>query len=517
MNSFETLDLFRKNLSDYQKEINIFVLKVCVSGGILGVLFFCLMKALGILNRLEWNDILRFGVMSIINITIPFLFYLLAVRKSSRQVTVKLFKYLLITCATVNYYALVSTIPYYEMWGSIFLVFFLSSFYLELNSVLFAIFLAIIVCVIEIVTGNKYFMPQSGEISELLVRGLGFSFGATCSIITAMLSKKLLMRSSKSEYEANQSFINLKKIIDQATAISHNLSQAGLSISTLAGQQNKASEAIAQRTSDMLNGVAETASSVEKSTVLVDSLVKNVNQSIQKIYNLDSSSKELKRVANDGKISVRDAVEKISIIKESVITSSDSARELSAKAQDINSVVEFIKQIADQTNMLALNASIEAARAGENGKGFAVVANEIRLLAEKSHESLKIIARTLNEIQSHSKKVNELMEVSVTNVEEGVQLIETSDNYYQRIIETLMNTTDILAEISHLSEGQLSESKELNEFIQMVHNTALTNAQNFESVAASTEESFAASEELAGTAEQISDMSGELLEVVTKV
>ncbi len=517
MNSKKTLDFFSKNLSDYHKEINLFVLKVCLSGGILGVLFFCTMKALGILSRLEWDNILKFGIVSVINIFVPMLFYFLAVRGTDKKILITIFKYLLITCATVNYYSLVSFIPYYEMWGSIFLVFFLSSFYLEINSVIYAIVLAAVVCGIEILTGNKYFLPQSDTYTELLVRGLGFSFGAICSIITAILSKKLLMRSSESEYESNQAYNNLKEIVGQATAISHNLSEAGISISALADQQNKASEEIAQRSSGMLEGVVETAKSVEESTVLVDLLVKNINSSIDKISVMDESSKSLQNAANDGKASVNSAVAKINFIKDSVISSSESARELYVKAKEIDSVVEFIRQIADQTNMLALNASIEAARAGENGKGFSVVANEIKLLAEKSHESLKIISVTLSEILTHSKKVDELMGESVANVEEGVEIIKTSDTFYQEIIETLAHTIKMLSEIRSLSESQLTESKSLNNFIQKVSITAQTTSRSVEGVAASTEESFAASEELMTTANLVNKMSGELLDTVKKV
>ncbi len=516
-NTRNTIAFFSKNLSDYHKEINLFVLKVCLAGGILGVLFFCAMKALGILSRLEWSNILKFGILSLINISIPMLFYFLVVRRTDKKILVNIFKYLLITCATVNYYALVSFIPYYEMWSSIFLVFFLSSFYLEINSVLYAIVLSIIVCAIEILTGNKYFMPQDGTYTELLVRSLGFGFGAVCSIITAVLSKKLLMRSSKSEYESNQSYINLKEIIDQATEISNNLSNAGLSISALASQQNKASEEIAQKSSGMLEEVVETARSVEESTVLIDQLVQNIRSSMEKISVMGESSKALQNIANDGKDSIGNAVAKINSIKESVIVSSGSSRELYAKAKEIDSVVEFIRQIADQTNMLALNASIEAARAGENGKGFSVVANEIKQLADKSHESLKIISVTLSEILTHSQKVDELMEESVVNVEEGVEIVKTSDSFYQEIIETLTSTIKMLSEIGQLSESQLTESQSLNKFIQRVSSTASLTSQSVESVAASTEESFAASEELMSTANHINTISVELLNTVKNV
>lgn len=506
--------LFKKNLTEYQKEINLFVLKVCISGGILGVLFFCVLKMLGILNKIEWSGIIRFSVMSVINLSIPMLFYFLFVRRNDKSLYVNIFKFILITCATVNYYALISCVPYYEMWSSIFLVFFLSSFYLEVKCVVYSITLSVIVCLIAFFTGNPYFMPQSDTYRELLVRGLGFGFGAVCSLITAVLSKKLLMRSSKSEFESNQSFYNLEAIVNKATDISSSLSEAGVSISVLANQQNSASEEIANKSSNVLEGATITAKNVEESAGLIQALVNDIKFNIEKITTLEASSQKLQEIANDGKISVNDAVEKIEGIKNSVSISSISTKELNQKAKEIDTIVEYIRQIADQTNMLALNASIEAARAGEHGKGFVVVANEIRNLAEQSHGSLKVISKTLNEILIHSKKVDQLMEESVLKVDEGVEIVKLSDSYYQKIIDTLSVTLNLFSEISKLSEGQLEESWTLNNFIQVVNNTAKNTSQSVESVAASTQESFAASEELIEAANLINRLASELLGTV---
>jgi methyl-accepting chemotaxis protein len=507
--------LFKKNLTAYQEEINLFVLKVCLAGGIMGILFFCGLKLTGILGKLEWPGIIGFGIMSAINLSIPTLFYFAVVRrKRENPLFVNIFKYLLITCATVNYFALITYVPYYEMWTSIFLVFFLSSFYLEISCVIYSIILSILACLVAILIGNPYFMPQSDAYNELLIRGLGFSFGAICAVITAVLSKKLLMRSSKSEYEVTRSLRNIQEMVRKATEISGNLSDAGASIAVLANQQNEASEEIAHKSSSVLEGATNTAKSVEESAGLVQGLVNDIRFSMEKISALKESSIKLQQVANDGRSSINDAVSRIEGIKESVSASSESARELNLRANEIDTVVEYIRQIADQTNLLALNASIEAARAGEHGKGFAVVANEIRVLAEQSHNSLKVISGTLSQILSHSRNVDLLMEESVSKVDEGVEIVKLSDEYYRKIIDTLTVTLEQFVEISGLSEAQLEESGALNNFIRTVNHSAHTTSQSVESVAASTQESFAASEELLGTADHINKLANELLNTV---
>ncbi|HEX2944838.1 MAG TPA: methyl-accepting chemotaxis protein [Clostridia bacterium] len=508
--------LFRKNLREYQKEINLFVLKVCFSGGILGILFFCGLKIMNILDRLEWSNIVGFSIMSVINLSVPMLFYFIFVRRSKTGQFINTFKFILISCATVNYLALITYIPYYEMWSSIFLVFFLSSFYLEVNCVIYAIGLSILACLFSILTHNPYFMPQSDVYRELLVRGLGFGFGAMCSVITAGLSKKLLMRSSKSEHESGKSLHELEVIMDKVTSISGKLAEAGMSISALANQQNAASEEIANKSSNVLGEATNTAKSVDKSVALIDTLVNDIRSNMEKVSELENSSKRLQDVANEGKISVDNAVEKMDVLKSSVSISSKSAKELNQKADEIDKVVAYIRQIADQTNMLALNASIEAARAGEHGKGFSVVATEIRTLAEQSNESLKTISNTLREIFTHTQQVDQLMEESVLKVNEGVEFVKLSYSCYQKIIDTLAVTLKLLSETSRLSEGQLEESDSLNSFIQAVSNSAQSTSQSVESVAASTEESFAASEELIKTANLVNNLASDLLITVRK-
>ncbi len=508
--------LFSKNLKEYQKEINLFVLKVCFSGGILGILFFCGLKIMDILDRLEWSHIIGFSIMSVVNLSVPMLFYFIFIKRNKSGQFVSIFKYILITCATVNYLALITYIPYYEMWSSIFLVFFLSSFYLEINCVLYSIGLSIFACLFAILTHNPYFLPQSDVYRELLVRGLGFGFGAMCSVITASLSKKLLMRSSKSEHESGKSLNELEVIMDKVTSISGRLAEAGMSISALANQQNAASEEIANKSSNVLEEATNTAKSVDESVRLIGTLVKDIRFNMERISELEESSKSLRDVANEGRVSVNSAVEKIDGLKSSVSISSESARELNQKADEIYKVVAYIRQIADQTNMLALNASIEAARAGENGKGFSVVASEIRTLAEQSHESLKTISNTLGEILTHSQKVDQLMNESVLKVNEGVEFVRLSDSCYQKIIDTLAGILELLTDTSRLSDGQLEESDSLNSFIQLVSNSAQSTSQSVESVAASTEESFAASEELIKTANLVNSLAGDLMSAVRK-
>ncbi|RCX20196.1 methyl-accepting chemotaxis protein (MCP) signaling protein [Anaerobacterium chartisolvens] len=507
-------ELFNKNLTRYQKQINVFVLQVCVGGGIMGTAMLALLKATNVLANATWLNIRNFALFSVAGTLVPVISYLIFAKGKHRKVYVSIFKYILITCSYFNYYSLAINIPYREIWATIFFAFFISTFYLDLNSVLYSIALSIATCTLLFFT-NPYFMPEANASSELVLRGIALSFGAASALITALLSKKLLMGSSSNELNVNKSLATLQAVFDKASQISKSLSFSGEQIASLATQQNASCEVMSKNSLEVSDGAVQTASSVKESSELLNALVDGIEDVMNKADYSIKISNELMEDANEGKLLVVSAAEKMMNIKESVTATSKSTKELDSKAKEINGIVDFIKQIADQTNLLSLNASIEAARSGKNGREFAVVADEIRKLAEQSHESLKTINSTLNEILHHSKRVDALMGTSVSIVEDGVLTVNRSSEYYQKIINKFSLAIDSLSEISQLSKDELDESRKVKVFIEKVDSIASNTSQNLEWMAASTQENLAASEELEKAAQTISEMSKELDMIIT--
>jgi len=145
---------------------------------------------------------------------------------------------------------------------------------------------------------------------------------------------------------------------------------------------------------------------------------------------------------------------------------------LGAQAQGIGHIMNVISDIADQTNLLALNAAIEAARAGEAGRGFAVVADEVRKLAEKTMTATKEVGDAIKQIQQGTQKNIGNVDRTVKTIEEATRLAKTSGDALGEIVDFVDRSTDQVRSIATASEQQSSASEEINRSVEEVNRIA---------------------------------------------
>ena len=272
-------------------------------------------------------------------------------------------------------------------------------------------------------------------------------------------------------------------------------------------------------------GAAQTASSVEAQASAVDEMTRSIRSASRASSDVHSLGGAAGDAAAKGAETVRQTVDGMARIKEAVESAAAKVTELGAKSDQIGAIVETIDDIAEQTNLLALNAAIEAARAGEQGKGFAVVADEVRKLAERSSRATKEIAALIAEVQTETEAAVKAMKVGAAEVEAGAELagragsaldeiagaVDSSNAAVGRIVRAMDTMQNASAGLVSASDAIAAIAQQTNAAAESMSASAEQVARAVESIAAISEENSASAEEVSAATEQLSAQSEEVV------
>lgn len=232
------------------------------------------------------------------------------------------------------------------------------------------------------------------------------------------------------------------------------------------------------------------------------------------IKDVDENTKSVNNKAQSSNIQLSALIETINTISKSFDNASGKIQGLGIKISEINKITDVINSIADQTNLLSLNASIEAARVGEAGRGFAVVADEIRKLAEQSKISSNDINKLIKDISKETSTVVSTTNVINDDLKHQINVIENSVHDFKEIIEAISSILPKVEEIDNTVE-EINDKKD--KIVEIIHSTASISEENSassEEIAVSTQEVTLSAESLANTAQLLADNSNNLIEQV---
>ena len=318
--------------------------------------------------------------------------------------------------------------------------------------------------------------PMSKE--ELPVRGkddMGLLADSLRSMIDRLQKNITLAEHKTAEadaktQEARQAMEDAREARDRAErAQREGMLAAAAQIEGVVDNINSALAKLTEQVQTSNAGAEQSASRLSETATAMEQMNATVLEVANNADTASTASSQTRDKANSGEEVVQKAVTAIQTVHDQTRQLKDDMNILGEQAQAINRIMAVISDIADQTNLLALNAAIEAARAGEAGRGFAVVADEVRKLAEKTMASTADVGNAIRAIQDSTNKSREQVDKSVNIIAEATELANQSGQALQEIVQMVDGSADQVRAIATASEEQSAASEQINRSIMEVN------------------------------------------------
>ncbi len=254
--------------------------------------------------------------------------------------------------------------------------------------------------------------------------------------------------------------------IDSLRNLVRGINDTTVQVASAAQETQTTAMHLSEASNEQAARVAEASAAVNEMAVSIQEVAANAGESAQVAQNSV-------QIANQGAQAVQDTLQGMDRIREQIQETSKRIKRLGESSQEIGEIVELISDIADQTNILALNAAIQAAMAGEAGRGFAVVADEVQRLAERSANATKQIDALVKTIQGDTSEAISAMEQSTGNVVAGAKIAHNADAALKEIERVSNHLAELVQSISHAARQQSAAAANISDTMNVVREIAM--------------------------------------------
>ncbi|MCK9279875.1 MAG: methyl-accepting chemotaxis protein [Melioribacteraceae bacterium] len=344
--------------------------------------------------------------------------------------------------------------------------------------------------------------PFNGAYKEIVV-GVNTTLDALFSPIKegvdvlAEISKGDFTARVKGNYKGEHRMIS-----DSINTLGESISDILRNIAKMVNTTSSISEQISSSTEEMAAGAQEQSNQSSEVALSVEEMTQTILNTSKNAIMASDSSKRAGIAARDGGLVVEKTVDGMIKIASFVDKASEKIQDLGKNSEEIGEIVQVIDDIANQTNLLALNAAIEAARAGEQGRGFAVVADEVRKLAERTTKATKEISQMIGKIQSDTNKVVDSMKEGSIEVNSGKVLAHKAGESLREIIKVSDEVLDVVSQVAVASEQQSRSSEQIS--------------SNVEAISKVTNETASGIQQIASAADELNRLTGNLKNSINK-
>ena len=379
--------------------------------------------------------------------------------------------------------------------------------------VIFITILVILLAAFAIFIGNKIANPIIHITDEIERMATGDFSNKETRAKAAIKNKSEIGQMVVAETTLQANIRGLMENINDTIAFVSSESQE---LMTISNQAADASEMVAENCTEVAGNCNNQMDVVNSANSEVGMLVNKVSEFLETLALFQSEIEHTNDAAATGRTDILDVVNQMNTIESAVKDTSSVIMALEEQLGKIGSIVNTISEIANQTNLLSLNASIEAARAGEAGRGFAVVASEISNLADESNDATAQIAEMITSIQESSKEAVSAMEKGLESVAQGTKVVNHSGETFKLIVERISDISK-QAEVMQGIVQELSDGTDnVKNYFGGIDHMSCNVADATSNVSAASQEQAASAQEIYAASQRLTKKIEELNDIIHK-